>query len=148
MRIKDASSLIDLEKSSLKSSPLKIDSSNIFAAKFNSRVNEMNSYEQEVEELRKEIELAGDKLEKEPILENFRQFRDLLSRLAKLITAEAYQLEKVGGTPHNPRYFEIITIINSEADRLYNIVIHEQRDHMAITAKVIGIKGLVVDLIT
>jgi uncharacterized protein YaaR (DUF327 family) len=39
-------------------------------------------------------------------------------------------------------------VINTEADRLYNLLLHDQRDNMAITAKVIGIKGLVVDLIT
>jgi hypothetical protein len=31
---------------------------------------------------------------------------------------------------------------------LYNLIVQANRDSMAITAKVIGIKGLVVDLIT
>ena len=79
---------------------------------------------------------------------NFKNFRDQLSKLAKRITNEAYQLEKIGGTPQNPRYFEIITVINAEADRLYNLIVKENRNHLAITAKVIGIKGMVVDLIT
>ena len=48
----------------------------------------------------------------------------------------------------NPRYYEIITVIDKEADKLYELVVKEQKDRMAITASVIGIKGLVVDLIT
>jgi uncharacterized protein YaaR (DUF327 family) len=110
--------------------------------------NEVDGYDREINELRKEIENAGDRLEKEPTIPNFKQFRDILSRLAKRISNEAYRLEKCGGTPQNPRYYEIITTINVEADKLYNLIICEQKNNMAIIEKVIGIKGLVVDLIT
>jgi hypothetical protein len=92
--------------------------------------------------------MFGDKLVQEPTLANFKQFRDILSKLVKRVSNEAYRLDKFGGTPQNPRYYETITVINSEADRLYNLIVQEQRDNMAITARVIGIKGLVVDLIT
>ena len=119
-----------------------------FSAKLEQKQEEIKTYEQEVGELRKDIEDVGDKLEKEPNLENFKKFRELLSRLARRVSSEAYRLEKIGGTPQNPRYFETINIINAEADRLYKLIINEHRDNMAITAKVIGIKGLVVDLIT
>lgn len=105
------------------------------------------SQENDIEELRKEIELFGDKVEREPTLPNFSGFRNALSRLAKKINSEAYRLDKFGGTPQNPRYYEIITIINREADRLYELIMQEQKNRLAITAKVIGIKGLVVDLI-
>jgi len=64
------------------------------------------------------------------------------------VNAEAYRLDKIGGTPQNPRYHEIITVIDREADQLYNLIIKENKDTMAITARIIGIKGLVVDLIT
>lgn len=101
----------------------------------------------DVDELRREIDLLGDKLEKEPTLPNFSNFRDALSRLAKKINNEAYRLDKFGGTPQNPRYYEIITVIDREADRLYELIMQEQKNRLAITAKVIGIKGLVVDLI-
>lgn len=103
--------------------------------------------EERIDSLRQEIETLGDKLEKEPTLNHFSQFRDALSRLAKKINHEAYKLEKTGGTPQNPRYFEIITVIDREADRLYELIMQEQKNRLAITAKVIGIKGLVVDLI-
>ena len=148
MRIKDSSSLSELKKRTKSTSVFTNVTSKLFSEELCNKQINVHSYEKDVDKLRIEIEYAGDKLENEPILANFQNFRNLLSKLSKLITAEAYQLEKIGGTPSNPRYYEIITIINTEADKLYNLILNEQRNHMAITAKVIGIKGLVVDLIT
>lgn len=120
----------------------------IFASELGHHVEESFSYQDDIDALRNEIEKAGIRLTSEPTLANFKHFRDLLSNLAKKVNTEAYRLDKFGGTPQNPRYFEIITVINREADSLYNLIIRENRDNMAITAKVIGIKGLVVDLVT
>ena len=148
MRIQDTSSLKELDKNTRGASAFKKGLGTFFSAELSKREDEIESHEQQMESLRKEIEDAGGKLTQEPTLPNFKHFRELLSKLAKRISAEAYRLEKFGGTPQNPRYYEIITIINSEADKLYNLIIRENRDNMAITASVIGIKGLVVDLIT
>jgi uncharacterized protein YaaR (DUF327 family) len=120
----------------------------LFSSELLLQENEVDGYGKEIEGLRKDIEVAGDKLEKEPTIPNFKQFRNILSKLAKRINSEAYRLDKYGGTPQNPRYYEIITTINSEADKLYNLIIQEQKNNMAITAKVIGIKGLVIDLLS
>lgn len=148
MRIQDQSSLKELEKNTKSTLSFKKGLGSFFSAELTQREDEIETHEQEVEALRKEIETAGNRLTLEPTLANFKQFRDLLSKLAKRISAEAYRLEKFGGTPQNPRYSEIITVIDSEADKLYNLIVRENRDHMAITANVIGIKGLVVDLVT
>lgn len=148
MRIEDSSSLRKLDKNTKSSSPVKTMLNSLFANELSSHTEEAASYQDDIESLRSEIEKAGTQLESEPTLPNFQHFRDLLSKLAKKVNTEAYRLEKVGGTAQNPRYFEIITVINREADNLYNLIIKENRNSMAITAKVIGIKGLVVDLIT
>ncbi|MBT1073361.1 YaaR family protein [Pelotalea chapellei] len=120
----------------------------VFAVQMQQKQLVASDYEQEVIDLRQNIDQVGQELEKEPNLGNFRKFRELLSKLVTRIGKEAYRLDKIGGTSQNPRYYEIVTIINQEADRLYEMIVNEQRDRMAITAKVIGIKGLVVDLIT
>jgi len=148
MRIRDSltSRAVDKNKSG---SPLKkAGGDSLFASTLTTVQDGIDSYAQEIEALKKEIDVAGDRLEQEPNLDNFKKFRDLLSQLAKRVSAEAYRLEKVGGTPQNPRYFEVINVINREADNLYRLIINEQRNRMAIIEKVIGIKGLVVDLIT
>lgn len=120
----------------------------LFSSELKTIQAQNNNYNHDINELRKEIDSAGQMLEREPTLPNFKRFRELLSRLAKRISNEAYSLEKVGGTAMNPRYYEIITVIDKEADKLYQLIVSEQKDRMAITASVIGIKGLVVDLIT
>ena len=146
MRIHEKSSPHEISKSENKNKSTGT-GKNLFALEMKQQTRTI-SYEQEVDDLRKDIEQVGEELEKEPHLGNFKKFRDLLSKLATLISNEAYRLEKTGGTAQNPRYYEIISVINTEADRLYGLIVNEQRDRMAITAKVIGIKGLVVDLIT
>lgn len=148
MRIQDSSSLRELDKNTKSSSPLKKSISSLFADELAHHDESANQYQNDIASLRAEIEKAGDRLSSAPILANFKTFRDLLGKLAKRVNAEAYRLEKIGGTPQNPRYFEIITVIDREADNLYNLIVKENRDNMAITAKVIGIKGLVVDLVT
>ncbi len=148
MRITDSSSLRELDKNSKKSSPMSKIMNSFFAEELSHQESGLASNQDDIESLRSEIESAGNLLSSEPTLKNFKHFRDLLSKLAKIVNAEAYRLEKFGGTPQNPRYYEIITVINREADSLYNLIVKENRDSMAITAKVIGIKGLVVDLIT
>ena len=150
MRIRD---LISSRKVETKTNKTVSNNSNLsarylFSAEILEQEIGINGYGQDIDKLHKEIEQWGEKLENEPTIPNFKQFRDILSRLAKRISNEAYRLEKCGGTPQNPRYYETITTINIEADKLYNLIIREQKDNMAITAKVIGIKGLVVDLIT
>jgi len=148
MRIQDSSSLRELDKNTKSSSPMKKIMNSFFADELSHHEDAGNTYQDDIENLRTEIEKAGNLLTKEPILNNFKQFRDLLSKLAKKVNAEAYRLDKSGGTPQNPRYYEIITVIDREADSLYNLIVKENQNPMAITAKVIGIKGLVVDLVT
>jgi uncharacterized protein YaaR (DUF327 family) len=124
------------------------DNDSLLTTSFGKHLKEIESYTKEIEDLKISINSAGDMLENEPNIPNFKKFRELLSQLAKRINAEAYRLEKVGGTPQHPRYFEVIHVINSEADKLYKLILSEQRNRIAIIEKVIGIKGLVVSLIT
>lgn len=150
MRIRNDFSSRKIELNT-KSTPTKDNESflqSLFSTEMLQQESYGDTYGREIDELHKEIGEAGEKLGKEPTIPNFKHFRDILSKLAKRISTEAYRLEKCGGTPQNPRYYEIITTINFEADKLYSLIIQEQRNNMAITAKVLGIKGLVVDLIS
>lgn len=151
MKIRDNTGLDPLRKNSTPSPTVRKGGSGLFSL-FSSELStiqaENDVYDRDIDDLRKEIDTAGQMLEREPTVPNFKRFRELLSRLAKRVSNEAYRLEKIGGTPMNPRYYEIITVIDKEADKLYQLIISEQKDRMAITASVIGIKGLVVDLVT
>ncbi len=148
MKIRQTATLQDLDRKTTRTAAPKRSTAKSFTAALAQKEHEYSDYRAEIDHLRDEINEVGDDLEQEPTLENFFRFRGLLSQIAKKISDEAYRLNKIGGTPQNPRYFEIITVINAEADQLYAMLVKEQRDRMSITAKVIGIKGLVVNLIT
>ncbi len=149
MKISDKSAVGGLRKGSVPESSKKTSDGlfSLFSSELKSRQIKIEHYDQDISRIRADLDIAGSLLENEPTLPNFRQFRELLSKLAKQVSNEAYRLEKVGGTPMNPRYYEIITVIDKEADKLYELVLKEQKDRMAITEAVIGIKGLIVDLI-
>jgi uncharacterized protein YaaR (DUF327 family) len=97
----------------------------------------------ELEELKREIDMAGDSLERDPSMANYKAFRELLTLIAKKVTSEAYKVELLGGTPSAPAYHEVIQVIDSHADALYRLVISEQKDRIKIAAKIEQIKGLV-----
>ncbi|NJD38196.1 MAG: DUF327 family protein [Geobacter sp.] len=120
----------------------------LFAGELKAREQEQAGHDQSITGLREELDTLGKLLEQDPTIQNFKRFRELLSRIVKQVSNEAYRLEKIGGTPTNPRYYEIVTVIDKEADKLYELIVREQKDRMAITASVIGIKGLVIDLVT
>jgi len=120
----------------------------LFSSELKAREQEQSGYDQTITGLREELDTAGKLLEQDPTIQNFKRFRELLSKIVKQVSNEAYRLDKIGGTPSNPRYYEIITVIDKEADKLYELIVREQKDRMAITASVIGIKGLVIDLVT
>lgn len=151
MKIKSNERIDNTRKNNLPSSSSKSGRTglfSLFSSELKTKKLEIEGYDLDINDLRVEIDKAGTMLENEPTLPNFKKFREVLGKLAKKVSSEAYRLEKVGGTPMNPRYYEIITVIDREADKLYQLVIKEQKDRMAITNSVIGIKGLVVDLIS
>lgn len=112
------------------------------------RRTEFDTYEQQLQDLKDEIDRAGTDLEREPTVANFRTFRDLIATLAKAVTSNAYRLERVGGTTLNPRCFEIITVIDREADNLLRFIMTENKDRLKITNKIMELKGLIVDFLT
>jgi uncharacterized protein YaaR (DUF327 family) len=149
MKIGDKNTIRDLRKGNQTTVSKKDEGLfSLFSAELKSKQFDTRQYDQDIQALRASLDTAGQALEQEPTIHNFKRYRDLLGKLAKQVSNEAYRLEKIGGTPMNPRYYEIITVIDKEADKLYELVVKEQKDRMAITASVIGIKGLVVDLIT
>ena len=87
-------------------------------------------------------------LDREPTVANFRAFRELLGAITGKVLEIGYRLEKVGGTAIDPHYHEVIAVIDREADQLYQLMLRQQKDHIAITTKILEIKGLVVDLLS
>ena len=147
MRINDKLSARDVDKKAKKGTLARTGEGggSPFVRALSRRQNEFLSYEQELQELKEDIDRAGTDLEREPSIANFKVFRDLIGTLTKKVTSHAYRLERVGGNTLNPRCFEIVTVIDREADNLYRLIMAENKDRLAITNKIMELKGLVVD---
>lgn len=107
----------------------------------------ITQYQLELEELKREIDRAGENLDREPTVANFKEFRDLIGTLTKKVTSEAYKVELVRSSGITHHEHEIISVINREADDLFRLIISEQKDRLAITNKIMRITGLVVDFL-
>ena len=118
----------------------------LFAGRLTQIAKSSADYPGELQRLKEEIDKAGDTLEQEPTIVNFKAFRELIGAMAKKVSSEAYRIELVGGG-FTGRTHEVMTVIDKEADLLYHLVMREQKDHIRITAQIIKIKGLVVDFL-
>ena len=99
----------------------------------------------ELEEIKEELEDMGACFENEPTMANFRVFRELIRRFAKKAHTLAYRLEKLKGKRPYCIY-EIISIIDRNADELYRLVMDEQRDRFRIASRIANINGIIVKI--
>ena len=122
--------------------------SSLFAGALRRTEREVADYRLELEELQREIETVGDELDQDPTMARFRKFRDLIAALLKKVTGGAYKVEVVGGAAHDLRVHELITVIDREADALLHLIMARQKDRLAITDRLMKLKGLVIDFLT
>lgn len=146
MRINEKSDATGIAKKEKKigTKPTGSVTSALFAGRLTQVSKPSEEYVGELERLKDAIDKAGELLEQEPTITNFKAFRELIAGLAKKVSSEAYRMELLGSS--TGRTHEIISVIDKEADLLYHLVMREQKDHIRIVAQIIRIKGLVVDL--
>jgi uncharacterized protein YaaR (DUF327 family) len=118
----------------------------LFALNLGRQTTEIDSRQRELEELKQDIDKAGNDLERDPTMANFKTFRGLITELSRKVLTGAYKVEMQGG-PNSPHIHEIITVVDKKADELYRLVMGEQKDRLAITNKIMELKGLVVDFL-
>lgn len=118
----------------------------LFAGRLTQIAKSSSEYAGELQRLKDEIDRAGEVLEQEPTIVNFKAFRGLIGAIAKKVSSEAYRIELVGGG-FSGRTHEVMTVIDKEADLLYHLIMREQKDHIRIVAQIMKIKGLVIDFL-
>lgn len=120
----------------------------LFSRRLTHEEEQIDQLPQQLQAFKESIDQAGDLLDQEPTIANFRAFRDLVAGMTKRVLEMAYRIEKVGGTAIDPRYHEMVALIDREADSLYRLMLQQQKNHLAITKKIMEIKGLVIDLLS
>lgn len=99
----------------------------------------------ELDELRDKLQDAGDSLEREPTMANYRVYRERLGAFAKKATSLAYRIENIS-TSCASRPHEVVMVINKEADELYHLVMQRQQNPVRIASKIANIKGMIIKL--
>ncbi|SNB47087.1 YaaR family protein [Geobacter sp. DSM 9736] len=150
MRINDnlPSTEVEKKKKTKASSRGADNAGSLFATRLSARVAELQDVGLELHELKEEIDRAAVTLDREPTVANFRAFRDLLSSFAKKASSQAYRVERVRSSGITPHEHELVAVIDREADELYRLIVSEQKDRIAITGKIVRIKGIVVNFLT
>ncbi len=99
----------------------------------------------ELEDIKEELQHAGETFEKDPTIKNYRVFREMIGRFAKKAIAIAYRVESIPG--NRPAWVhEVITIIDKAADELLRLVMEGQRDRLRIASKIASRKGMIVQI--
>lgn len=97
--------------------------------------------------LKDELDKAGARLEKEFSFENLGAFRNLLAKIIKKVTSNAYQVIQTGNS-WGFQTGHIVQTIDRESEALFELVISKQKNRVEILKKISSIKGLVVDLMS
>lgn len=102
----------------------------------------------ELQDLRRRLDQAGEHLDRDPTIENLETFRNLIVTLTRKITAKAYRLERTPGSWNDAHTQHVIKVIDREADSLLALVMQNNQDRIRITAKILEIRGLIVDILS
>ncbi len=102
----------------------------------------------ELQDLRRRLDQAGEALDRDPTIKNLEAFRNLIVTLTRKITANAYRLERILGSWNNAHTQHVIKVIDREADSLLALVMRDNQDRIRITANILEIRGLIVDILS
>lgn len=102
----------------------------------------------ELGRMQEALSKAGDELERNPTLGNLEVFRALLASIVKKVTQQGFAVDNLGPGWQAQDRHQIIRTLDEEATHLLDLVLQEQKDRVAITRRVVQIKGLVVDLLS
>lgn len=120
----------------------------LFRRNLETETREITRHDDILERLVERLDETGQRLEREPTMATFREYRELLTTVTTRFIQMAYRLEKLGGTPFDPRYHERVAVIDREADSLLRLVVSRQKKRLDIARKIMEIRGLVVDLLS
>lgn len=130
-----------------KDSSIKVASSSPFAAMLEEE-KEIKRHSYELDELKRQLYDAGNKLEKSADIKDFQKFRDLIRTLTDKLVKDAYRIRTVSSYMKIGKEYKIVSNINKELDSLYKLIMIEQKNHILIANKVMRLKGLILDLIS
>ena len=99
----------------------------------------------------------GELLKQNPVEENIRRFRKAITNFLKFVESQCYEVEgeivnirvKVGNIRvPKTKVYSLIKVVDEKLDNLAADILFNQKDQIALAAKVNEISGLLVDILT
>ena len=100
----------------------------------------------------------GELLKQKPVEENLRRFRKAISNFLKFVESQCYDVEEEKGIPirtgkglmrvTKQKTYTLVKVVDEKLDSLAADILFNQKDQIALAAKVNEISGLLVDILT
>lgn len=99
----------------------------------------------------------GENLKQKPLEENIKRFRKAVTNFLKFVESQCYEIEdqvvsvsvKVGRVRvPKQKVYSLVKVVDEKLDNLAADILFNQKDQIAIAAKVNEISGLLVDILT
>ncbi len=126
-------------------------SKNSFSQSLTNEINEIEgekNLNNQVQLLVSDLNHLGEILKEDPSLKNFARYQATLEVFFKSLTKKSFGLKKINSLDKKTlvqKEFHIVTIINLELESLLALIVQEQKNNIAIAAKIVKIKGMLLD---
>ena len=114
--------------------------------------------EQAKEFLIDSVYAEGENLKQKPVEENLKRFRKAVTNFLKFVESQCYDIEEEKGIPirtgkglmrvTKQKTYTLVKVVDEKLDSLAADILFNQKDQIALAAKVNEISGLLVDILT
>lgn len=114
-----------------------------------SRIEETN-LQQALTQMMEEIESQGNRLAKHHDIRDMKRYRSLVKGFLNEIVSRSHSFSRENFLDRRGRHrvYGIIRLVDENLDALAQELVKEEKDHLAILAKIGEIRGLLLDIFT
>lgn len=104
--------------------------------------------QQKLESLFSDIEKQGRQLAETLNIRDLKKYKDMIQKFLDYAVNKMYHLKEQAGWDRRGRrkIYTIVETVNSELENLTGMLLSEQKDQIAVLAKVDEIRGLLIDI--
>ena len=106
--------------------------------------------QQRLSGLMKEITMQGERLSKKRDIRDMRKYRGLIKEFMNEIINRSHEFSRENFLDRRGRHrvYGIVRLIDEKLDELAQELVKDEKDHLAILAKIGEIRGLILDIFT
>lgn len=111
-------------------------------------IQQVESVKKELDELIKEIDLAGNEFAKNPTIETLKKYKTLIKSFMEMVIKKIYRVKEKYSKKFwlKQKVFTIIEKIDKKLEELTNYILEKEKEHINLMATLDEIRGLLIDL--